>query len=312
MHRLNPLHGCSRRQVLFGLCSLPLAAFGTILLTQISARAGSIPAGDVSRFQKDMAALEAKTGGRLGVAAALADGGGQISYRGDERFPMCSTFKTLAAAAILRDKSNLLGKKIRFSKTDMQPWSPVTEKHIENGMTVAELCAAMLQHSDNTAANLVLAQLGGPEALTAFARSVGDATFRLDRWEVALNSAIPGDERDTTTPIAMCAALGGLLCGNRLPEAAKKQLTDWMLGCATGAARIPAGMPQGWRAAHKTGAGDNGTFNDTGVLLPPDSSSASLVLALYLTGSKLAGQENDRILAEATRMACAAEGLAAQ
>ena len=162
--------------------------------------------------------------------------------------------------------------------------------------------------------------LGGPQGLTSIASSMGDEAFRLDRWEVALNSAIAGDERDTTTPLAMCTTLEGLLCGRLLPERAKRQLTNWMLGCATGAGRIPAGAPQGWRSAHKSGSGENGTANDVGVLLPQSNSGQAakarknknkpLAVALYLTGSRLTGPENDKILAQATRLVCAAEGLA--
>lgn len=308
----------SRRSVLAGLCALPLASMSAAFITCTSAEASPLSAAKEKSLQKNLAELEASTGGRLGVAAS-ADGGKVFSYRGDERFPMCSTFKVLAAAAVLRDKPGILEQRIHFAKNDIQPWSPVTEKHLEDGMTVSELCAAMLQHSDNTAANLVLAQLGGPAGLTTIARSFGDTTFRLDRWEVDLNTAIPGDMRDTTTPLAMCRTLNGLLCGNLLKAPARKQLTDWMLACATGAGRIPAGAPQGWRSAHKSGSGENGTANDVGVLLPPDNPEQAttrkgknrpLVVALYLTGSKLTGPENDKILAQATRLVCAAEGLA--
>lgn len=308
----------SRRSVLAGLCALPLASMSAAFITCTSAEASPLSAAKEKSLQKNLAELEASTGGRLGVAAS-AEGGKVFSYRGDDRFPMCSTFKVLAAAAVLRDKPGILEQRIHFAKNDIQPWSPVTEKHLEDGMTVSELCAAMLQHSDNTAANLVLAQLGGPAGLTTIARSFGDTTFRLDRWEVELNTAIPGDMRDTTTPLAMCRTLNGLLCGNLLKAPARKQLTDWMLACATGAGRIPAGAPQGWRPAHKSGSGKNGTANDVGVLLPPGNPEQATtrkgknrprVVALYLTGSKLTGPENDKILAQATRLVCAAEGLA--
>lgn len=308
----------SRRSVLAGLCALPLASMSAAFITCTSAEASPLSAAKEKSLQKNLAELEASTGGRLGVTAS-AEGGKVFSYRGDERFPMCSTFKVLAAVAVLRDKPGILEQRIHFAKNDIQPWSPVTEKHIEDGMTVSELCAAMLQHSDNTAANLVLAQLGGPAGLTTIARSFGDTTFRLDRWEVELNTAIPGDMRDTTTPRAMCRTLNGLLCGNLLKAPARKQLTDWMLACATGAGRIPAGAPQGWRPAHKSGSGENGTANDVGILLPPGNPEQAttrkgknrpLVVALYLTGSKLTGPENDKILAQATRLVCAAEGLA--
>ena len=310
--------GYSRRYVLAGLCALPFASLSAGLIFNSSADAAPLAAINGKALQKMLAELEASSGGRLGMAASV-DGGKVFSYRGDERFPMCSTFKVLAAAAVLRDKPSILEERIHFSKSDIQPWSPVTEKHLEDGMTVAELCAAMLQHSDNTAANLVLAQLGGPAGLTTIARSFGDTMFRLDRWEVELNTAIPGDARDTTTPLAMCRTLNGLLCGNLLKAPARKQLTDWMLACATGAGRIPAGAPQGWRSAHKSGSGENGTANDAGLLLPPNNPEQAttrkgknkpLVVALYLTGSKLTGPENDKILAQATRLVCAAEGLA--
>ena len=309
-----------RRYVLAGLCALPFASLSAGLIFNSSADAASLAAINGKTLQKKLAELEAASGGRLGVAARSSNGGKSLSYRGDERFPMCSTFKVLAVAALLRDKPGILEQRIHFAQIDIQPWSPVTEKHLEDGMTVAELCAAMLQHSDNTAANLVLAKLGGPQGLTSLARSFGDTTFRLDRWEVELNTAIPGDARDTTTPLAMCNTLNGLLCGNLLKAPARERLTGWMLGCATGAGRIPAGIPQGWRSAHKSGSGENGTANDVGVLLPPSnpdkatkpgkSKGKPLTVAIYLTGSRLTGPENDKILASATRLVCAEEGLA--
>jgi Beta-lactamase class A len=238
-----------------------------------------------------------------------ANGSGGLFHRGGERFPLCSTFKVLAVAAVLRDHAALLDHRIRFTRADIRPWSPVTEKFLHSGLTVAELCKAALQHSDNTAGNLILAQLGGPAALTAFARSLGDTAFRLDRWEVELNAATPGDNRDTTTPAAMCATLNGLVCDDLLPANAALQLRTWMLGCATGATRFPAGAPQGWRVAHKTGGGNNGTANDVGVLLPLGAGTP-LVVAAYLTGSVLPAVENDAILAAVARGVCAAEGLA--
>ncbi|MTJ93634.1 MAG: class A beta-lactamase [Desulfovibrio sp.] len=307
MRNTTAIFSCSRRHVLAALCALPLS----VLLEPLAPASGAAPIQNEA-LQNGLARLEAASGGRLGVAARQAAGGKILGYRGDERFPMCSTFKTMAAAAILRDKPQILNQRIHYTRGDIQPWSPITEKHLEDGLTVAELCAAMLQHSDNTAANLVLAQLDGPQGLTAFARSLGDATFRLDRWEVELNSAIAGDERDTTTPLAMSSTLQGLLCGQLLPAPARKQLVNWMLDCATGADRIPAGAPSGWQVAHKTGSGENGTANDTGLLLPSDRAEKKenpLVVTVYLTGSKLPSTENDKIIAAATRLLCAANGL---
>ena len=308
MRKNAPIFSCSRRYVLAGLCALPLSGF---FAPQATASSTGPLQGDV--LKAAFARLEAASGGRLGVAARQNESGKTLSYRCGERFPMCSTFKVVAAAAILRDKPQILSQRISIAKGDIQPWSPITEKNLENGLTVAELCAAMLQHSDNTAANLILAQIGGPQGLTAFARSLADTTFRLDRWEVELNAAIAGDERDTTTPLAMCRTLQGLVCGQLLPEPARKQLTGWMLGCATGAGRIPAAAPKRWRVAHKSGGGDNGTANDIGLLLPPNKAevkAAPLVVTVYLTGSKLPGADNDKIIASAARLVCAAEGLA--
>lgn len=307
MRNTTAMFSCSRRHVLAALCALPLSA----LLAPLANASGAAPLHNEA-LQTGLARLEAASGGRLGVAARQVAGGKILGYRDDERFPMCSTFKTVAAAGILRDKPQILSQRIHYNRSDIQPWSPITEKHLEDGLTVAELCAAMLQHSDNTAANLVLAQLDGPQGLTAFACSLGDATFRLDRWEVELNSAIAGDERDTTTPLAMSSTLQGLLCGQLLPVPARKQLVNWMLDCATGAGRIPAGAPSGWQVAHKTGSGENGTANDTGLLLPSDRAEKKenpLVVAVYLTGSKLPAMENDKIIAAATSLLCAANGL---
>lgn len=150
------------------------------------------------------------TGGRLGVAALNPADGTQIRHRANERFPMCSTFKVILAAAIL-DRSahdaERLERRVRYSKVDLVTYSPVTAKHVAAGLTVAELCAAALRFSDNTAANLLMRLLGGPTAVTAYARAIGDDKFRLDRWETALNAAIPGDRRDTTTPAAMAQSL---------------------------------------------------------------------------------------------------------
>jgi beta-lactamase class A len=148
-------------------------------------------------------------------------------------------------------------------------------------MTVSELCEVTLQYSDNAAANLLMKQIGGPAAVTAYARSIGDSEFRLDRWETELNSALPDDVRDTTTPLAMARSLQKLVLGDVLPAAQRKLLRDWMVGNTTGATRIRAGVSAAWTVADKTGAGDYGTVNDIGVIWPPGK--APLVLAVYLT-----------------------------
>lgn len=225
--------------------------------------------------------LEAASGGRLGVAALNTADGRQLLHRADERFPFCSTFKMMLSAAVLAREPSLLEQRLRYGKGELVDHSPITEKHVDGGMTVAELCAATIQTSDNTAANLLIRELGGPEAVTDYARSIGDRQFRLDRWETALNSAIPGDPRDTTTPAAMMASLHALTLGQALPAAKRQILTDWLIGNTTGATRIRAGVPSTWRVGDKTGAGDYGTVNDIAILWPPGK--APIVLAVYLT-----------------------------
>ncbi|HEX4191953.1 MAG TPA: class A beta-lactamase, partial [Stellaceae bacterium] len=207
------------------------------------------------------AAIEKQTGGRLGVAGIDIGTGRHFSHRAQERFPMCSTFKMLAVSTLLtrveRRKEDL-GRRIRFTSGEIIEGSPISKDHIADGMTLAELCAAALDYSDNTAANLILAALGGPHAVTAFARSLGDPVTRLDRTEPTLNEAVPGDPRDTTTPAAMAANLQKLLLGKALTPASRAQLTRWMIGNKTGDARLRDGFPHArfpneWRIGDKTG-----------------------------------------------------------
>ncbi|GGE84525.1 class A beta-lactamase [Massilia psychrophila] len=246
-------------------------------------------------FARDVAKIEAASGGRLGVAAFDTGRNSQLSWRGDERFPMASTFKVLAAASILARKPGLLATRIRYTQEDLVPYAPVTERHLADGMTNAELCAAAVQVSDNPAANLLMRQVGGPAGVTAYARLLGDAMFRLDRWEPELNSAIPGDARDTTTPLAMMRTLHKLALGDALAPPARKLLVDWMLTSTTGAERIRAGVPHDWNVADKTGSGGHGTTNTIAVMWPPGRSP--IVIAVYFTQSPR--QRNDVVAAAA-------------
>jgi len=245
-----------------------------------------LPTGghDESLAIAQIKALENTLAGRIGVFAWRAGDGLQLAYRADERFPFCSTFKVIAAAAILEKSTRdagLMQLIVRYQRSDMVSYSPITEQHIGEGMPVAALCAAALQYSDNTAANLLLRLLGGPQAVTAYAASIGDTAFRLDRWETALNTAIPEDPRDTTTPRAMGGSLQRLLLGDALPPVQRQQLQAWMLGNTTGAARIKAGLPADWRVADKTGSGSYGTANDIAVVWPP--AREPIVMAIYTT-----------------------------
>jgi len=251
------------------------------------------------------AKLEKQHRGRLGVAALDTATGQLMAYRADERFPMCSTFKLLAAAAILKnvDKgSERLDRWVTYTQSDLLEYAPVTRANLsKGGMTVGDLCAAAVELSDNTAGNLLIRLIGGPDAVTAFARSVGDTQFRLDRQETALNTAIPGDPRDTTTPEAMGKTLQRLALGDALGVAQRAQLQDWMRGNTTGASRIRAGIPPDWQAADKTGTGDYGSANDIAILRPPGR--APVVLAIYTTRRQQdAGARND-VIAQAARIA---------
>lgn len=248
-----------------------------------------------------LATLETRSKGRLGVAI-LFPSGKKVTHHADDRFPMCSTFKFLAASLVLQrvdQGKEHLDRSIAVSKTDLVPYSPETEKHAGGSMTVAELSKAALTHSDNTAANLLLASFGGPPAITAFARSIRDSMTRLDRTETTLNEGTPGDPRDTTTPNAMLANLQHILFGKILKPASRQQLTDWMLANTTGKPKFIAGLPADWKVADKTGAGDHGSNNDIGVLFPP--SGKPVFITSYLTETPLSTDERNAIHADIAR-----------
>lgn len=269
----------------------------------VAAAAASLPAIAGATSHR-LAALEASTGGRIGVFGVNTGSGAAIGHRAHERFPFCSTFKLLAVSAILKRsevEAALLERRVRYTGDDLVNNSPVTGQHTGDGMTVAALCAAALQYSDNTAANLIVGLLGGPGAVTAFARSVGDDRFRLDRLETALNTAIPGDHRDTSTPAAMTADLRGVALGDVLAVPQRDQLATWMRGCTTGAKRIRAAIPADWVVADKTGSGDYGTANDIAVLWPPGK--PALVLSVYSTREQENAPFRDDTVAEAAKLA---------
>jgi beta-lactamase class A len=270
---MNP--SSNRRAFLLTVASLPFSISPV-------ARAAEKPAALSATAQ--LQELERAFGGRLGVFAWDTGSGAPLRYRADERFAFCSTFKVIAASGILAKSvqvPGLLQQRIQYQQSELVMYSPITEKHVAGGMTIAELCAAAIQYSDNTAGNLLIKMLGGPEGVTTFARSIGDKEFRLDRWETELNTAIPGDLRDTSTPEAMGGSLHRLVLGEALPPEQRAQLRDWLCGNTTGAERIKAGMPAGWKIGDKTGSGDYGTANDIAVLWPPQR--APVVVAIYTT-----------------------------
>ena len=248
-------------------------------------------------------ALEASVGGRLGVAVLDTATGELSGHRLDERFPMCSTFKCLAAAAVLARVDagqERLDRRIVVARGDLLAWAPVTSKRVGGaGMTVGELCEAAITVSDNTAANLLLASTGGPASVTALARRLGDEVTRLDHTEPTLNESTPGDPRDTSSPRAMAQTLRRLMLGDALSEAGRAQLVQWMAANTTGGHRLRAGVPSDWRVADKTGTGDLGSTNDVGVLWPPHR--APLVVVGYLTECKATADAREAALAGVAR-----------
>ncbi len=256
-----------------------------------------------SRLVDDFSRIERGSGGRLGVAMLDTASGAEASHRVAERFPMCSTFKLLASAAILTrvdSGQEKLDRLIPFGAVNVIANSPATSARVpEGGMSLADLCEAALTLSDNTAANLLLANIGGPQGLTAFARSIGDSVTRLDRIEPDLNEARPGDLRDTTSPAAMLADIKLLVIGDKLSKTSRQQLTDWLLANKTGGPRFRAGLDKTWRVADKTGSGDNDTANDIGLIWPPNR--PPIIVCVYLTASTTNSDARNAAIAAVAR-----------
>lgn len=243
-------------------------------------------------------ALEARAQGRLGVYALDVASGQGWGYRSDERFMMLSSFKLLASALVLARVDvgqESLARRIAYRKSDLVAWSPVTERHADGeGLTLAQLCEATITTSDNTAANLILASYGGPKAVTAFARKLGDEVTRLDRNEPSLNTPAASEPWDTSSPRAMATTLHTLLLGDALSMPSRQLLQQWMLANTTGGKRLKAGVPSTWKVGDKTGT--NATdANDIGILLPPHR--APWIVTAYLANSTASGPMKEETLA---------------
>jgi beta-lactamase class A len=284
--------------------------FAKLSLVPLVGTAGAAAAeGGLGSLGAAFAKIESESGGRLGVAVLDAGSGTLTGHRIDERFPMCSTFKALAAAAILvrvDAGKEQLSRRIRVEQKDILAYAPVTKQHVGQEMSIAELCDAAVTLSDNTAANLLLASMGGPSSITELARSIGDDLTRLDRIEVELNEGTPGDPRDTTTPAAMARNLKALTLGTVLSAASRDQLIAWLVGCKTGDAKIRAGLPKGWRVGDKTGNGGHGSSNDVAVIWP--EGRAPVIVASYLT--ETTGTDDQRNAAHAAVGRAAAAAIA--
>ncbi|MBB3951138.1 class A beta-lactamase [Aureimonas jatrophae] len=267
-------------------------AGGFALLASRSARADD-RLDDVIRRE------ESAIGARLGVAIHDTHDDVWWRHRADERFPMCSTFKVLAGAATLkrveRGEEDLT-RRISIAPDDIVTYSPVTEKRVgENTMIMAEVLQAALTMSDNTAANILIDTLGGPQSVTAFIRAIGDNTTRLDRRETELNEATPGDPRDTTTPEAMTRSLESLLLGNALQPTTRLMLEGWMVANTTGGAKLRAGLPASWRVGDRTGGGAYGTMGDVAVIWPIDRKP--VVASVYITETEASFDRRNEAIA---------------
>jgi beta-lactamase class A len=275
---------------------------GAGLLGVLAGEYAIVRAAALASSPNPFRSIETDFGGRLGVMALDTGSGKSLQSRPDERFPMCSTFKWLLAAAIVSraDAGTLaLDRSVSLEGVEFVGYSPVTRERGPAGtISIEELCIAAVEDSDNTAANLLLSMIDGPAGLTRFLRSAGDSTTRLDRNEPTLNDYVPGDARDTTTPRAMVSTLNTLLLGSTLPERSRQRLIAWMKDGKTGLARLRAGLPAEWVTGDKTGTGDGGSVNDLAISWPPGRSP--ILIACYLNGSK---QSVDSLNAAQVRVA---------
>ncbi|MEV6418259.1 class A beta-lactamase [Streptomyces sp. NPDC051662] len=307
-------HTRVRRAVLSALASLalvPLVACGqgaSAASTAVSSASSAVasPSADTSKsspaakpFAGALHELERKFDARLGVYAIDTGTGREVAYNDGERFPFASTVKALAAGAVLK-KYSLSGmdRVITYSKDDLVANSPVTEKHVETGMSLKELCDAAVRYSDNTAANLLFDELDGPKGLQGVLRDIGDDVTRMDRIEPDLSRWVPGDTRDTTTPRALAEDLRAFVLDHVLDKAERAQLTQWLRTNTTGDALIRAGVPKGWVVGDKTGTGSyHGARNDIAVVWPPDS--APIVMAIMSNRAAKDAEHDDKLIAEA-------------
>ncbi|WP_396890755.1 class A beta-lactamase [Mycobacterium sp. Z3061] len=292
-----------RRELLTTAAVLPLAACANGP-RRAQPTATSSPAPDLSnRF----AEIERRYRGRVGVYVPVSGTTAAIAYRADERFAICSTFKAPLVAAVLHQYPlAYLDQRVTFTKADITSPSPIAEQHVDTGMTVGELCDAAIRYSDNTAANLLLNRIGGPAGLTAYLRSLGDSTSRLDQAEPELNGNPPNDERDTTTPRAIAGVFQQLVLGDALPQDKRTLLIDWMARNTTGGKRIRAAFAADWKVSDKTGSGDYGRANDVAVVWSP--AGVPHVIAIYtdMAAGGYDAQPDEAFVADAARIVASA------
>jgi beta-lactamase class A len=261
-----------------------------------------------NNFAEQIVRIEQRTAARIGVVALDAKSNRRLQCRENERFPMCSTFKLLAVAAVLQRMDagkEKLDRFVSYGEKDLLEYAPVTRQHVhEGGMTLGALCQAAIEESDNTAANLVLQTIDGPAGVTKFASSFGDHVTRLDRNEPDLNDFRAGDDRDTTSPAAICEDLRRLLLTEVLSQESRNRLNHWLESSQTGAAMIRASIPPGWRVGDKTGRSRSGATNDVAVIYPPDG--APIFVAIYVLDASTSEEQRSAALSTVARFVCEA------
>lgn len=246
--------------------------------------------------------LETKFDARLGVYVIDTGTGKEVAYRADERFAYVSTYKALAAGAVLQQKSNdELDKVIKFAKDDLVTYSPITERHVDTGMNLKEISDAAIRYSDNTAGNLLLKALGGPEGFEKAMRDNGDTVVMANRYETELNEAIPGDHRDTSTPKALANSFKVLTIDDSMPDDKQELLISWLKENTTGDELIRAAVPEGWVVGDKTGSGSYGTRNDVAIVWPPDREP--IIIAIMSSRDTEDAEYNNALIAEAAKAA---------
>ncbi len=290
---------------LLALAALPACGQDTGPASNSAVAASSSTSGRSTTHA--LQALERRFDARLGVYALDTGTGRRVAHRADERFAYASTFKALAVGAVLKKYGkDGIGKVITYSRDDIIDNSPVTENFVGTGMSLRELSAATLWYSDNTAANLLLRDLGGPDALESELGKLGDDVTEMDRYEPELSDGVPGDVRDTSTPRALAGDLRKLLLGDALGRRERDLLRQWMVTNTTGETLISAGLPKDWTVADKSGTAGYGGRNDIAVVWPDDG-GAPLVMAVMSSRGKQGAERRDELIAEAA--AVAVEGL---
>lgn len=252
-------------------------------------------------FSSEFAQLEEKYNAKLGVYAIDTGNEETVAYHAEDRFAYASTFKALAGAVLLKENPlSFLDERRMYTKENLVTYSPITEKYVDEGMTLREIVEAAMQYSDNTAANLLFAEFGGPKELEKALREIGDEVTQMDRLEPDLNEATPGDMRDTSTPKALATNLKIFGLSDELSEEKREIFQQWLKGNTTGDTLIKSGVPTDWVVGDKSGAGSYGTRNDIAIVWPPDKEP--IVIAIMSTKQDKEAEHDDRLIGEATKV----------